>query len=238
MSIYYDAYYGDSTTKMKSGVDIVLSKLSKLELPYDIIFEIEKHVYHWIHSHKQPKIHKEILYSLYKKEFPVSTPVIVACEKGRLEHLKIFVAGYNDVNESGMTLKEYVNQEGKASGGYECTPLMIAANYEHFQIVKYLIEQCEAEPSIARSSTGANALHYAAYNKKDTKVIELLLTNMSLNSINKKDENGDTPLDDAYDNESPLRQEMIALLRLKGGKSNNHDENGRFVGEGKGDLNN
>lgn len=32
MSIYYDAYYGDSTTKMKSGVDIILSKLSKLEL--------------------------------------------------------------------------------------------------------------------------------------------------------------------------------------------------------------
>ena len=58
MSIYYDAYYGDSTTKMKSGVYIILSKLSKLELPYDIIFEIEKHVYHWIHSHKQPKIHK------------------------------------------------------------------------------------------------------------------------------------------------------------------------------------
>ena len=115
MSIYYDAYYGDSTTKMKSGVDIVLSKLSKLELPYDIIFEIEKHVYHWIHSHKQPKIHKEILYSLYKKEFPDSTPVTVACEKGRLEHLKIFVAGYNYVNESGMTLKEYVNQVGKDS---------------------------------------------------------------------------------------------------------------------------
>ena len=224
---------------MKSGVDIVLSKLSKLELPYDIIFEIEKHVYHWIHSHKQPKIHKEILYSLYKKEFPDSTPVTVACEKGRLEHLKIFVAGYNDVNESGMTLKEYVNQEGKDSDGDKCTPLIIAAFKEHFQIVKYLIEQCEAAPNIAHSEYGVNALHTAAAdNKKDTKVIELLLTHMSLDSIN-KNIGGGTPLDCAYvNNHSPIRQEIIALLRSKGGKANNHDENGRFVGRGNGDLNN
>ena len=49
---------------------------------------------------------------------------------------------------------------------------------------------------------------------------------------------GSTPLDWAYRrNESPLRQEIIALLRLKGGKANKYDENGRFVGEGNGDLN-
>ena len=47
-----------------------------------------------------------------------------------------------------------------------------------------------------------------------------------------------TPLDDCYDrNESPLQQEMIALLRSKGGKANNYDENGRRVGRGNGDLN-
>ena len=56
----------------------------------------------------------------------------------------------------------------------------VAARYEHFQLVKYLIEQGEADPNIANSD-GSNALHYAAwYNKKNTKVIELLLTNMSL----------------------------------------------------------
>ena len=43
---------------------------------------------------------------------------------------------------------------------------MIAAMYEHFQIVKYLIEQCEADPNIA-NSYGRNALHEAAgYNKR------------------------------------------------------------------------
>ena len=39
-------------------------------------------------------------------------------------------------------------------------------------------------------------------------------------------------LDDAYrHNDSPLRQEIIALLRSKGGKANCYDANGRHVGE-------
>ena len=61
---------------------------------------------------------------------------------------------------------------------------------------------------------------------------------MTLDSINKKDRGGSTPLDYAYDdNDSPIRQEIIALLRSKGGKANCYDENGRRVGEGNGDLN-
>ena len=61
---------------------------------------------------------------------------------------------------------------------------------------------------------------------------------MPLNSINKKTRSGYTPLDWAYrNNRSPIRQEIIALLRSKGGKANCYDENGRFVGEGNGDLN-
>ena len=38
-------------------------------------------------------------------------------------------------------------------------------------------------------------------------------------------------------NRSPIRQEIIALLRSKGGKANYFDENGRRVGRGNGDLN-
>ena len=60
---------------------------------------------------------------------------------------------------------------------------------------------------------------------------------MPLNSINKKNGAGLTPLDEAYCNDSPLRQEIIALIRSKGGKANYHDENGRNVGEDNGDLN-
>ena len=84
-----------------------------------------------------------------------------------------------------------------------------------------------------------NALHCAAYNNETTTdVIELLLTHMSLDSINKKNGGGWTPLDNAYLlNDSPLRQEIITLLRSKGGKANLFDENGRYVGRGNGDLN-
>jgi ankyrin repeat protein len=161
----------------------------------------------------------------YEEEFPRGTPIVVACEKGRFEDVKLLITGRNnDVNGSNgnnnnnMTLKEYVNQEGKDSGGYKYTPLMIAAQNGHFQVVKYLIEQGEADPNIANSD-GFNALHLAALNnEKDTKVIELLLTNMSLNSINKKDGGGTTPLDQAYYNISPIKQKIIDLIRRKGGK--------------------
>ena len=61
---------------------------------------------------------------------------------------------------------------------------------------------------------------------------------MTLDSINKKTSGEVTPLDCAYLlNRSPLRQEIIALLRSKGGKANLIDENGRMVGDGNGDLN-
>ena len=144
------------------------------------------------------------------------------------------VNGYRD----DMTLKDMVSQVGKDSRGDEETPLMIAAWNEHFQVVKYLIEQGEADPNIA-DSDGYNALHWAAYNNMtNTELIELLLTHMTLDSINKKSRGEWTPLDNAYrNNRSPLRPEIIALLRSKGGKANCFDENGRYVGEGNGDLN-
>ena len=61
---------------------------------------------------------------------------------------------------------------------------------------------------------------------------------MSLDSINKKNRWGRTPLDlHIIVIIISIRQEIIALLRSKGGKANWHDENGRDVGEGNGDLN-
>ena len=83
-----------------------------------------------------------------------------------------------------------------------------------------------------------NALHLAAGNNgTNTELIQLLLTHMTLDSINKKSGWGRTPLDMAYSNNSPIQQEIIALLRSKGGKANYYDENGRDVGRGNGDLN-
>ena len=186
------------------------------------------------------------LYQRYGNEFEGSTALVCACERGRMNDVLLFVNLHrfhkyiemNGVKEDNMTLNEMVNQVGQDSYGLERTPLMTAARNEHFHIVKYLIEQGEADPNIA-NSYGNNALHVATgWNRTTTELIELLLTHMTLNSINKKNGGGYTPLDLAYHhNHSPLRQEMIALLRSKGGKANCFDENGRYVGPGNGDLN-
>ena len=54
---------------------------------------------------------------------------------------------------------------------------------------------------------------------------------MSLDSINQDDEDGYTPLGWCYDeNHSPIRQEIIALLRSTGGIANKYDENGNRIG--------
>ena len=161
----------------------------------------------------------------YEEEFPDGTPLVVACQKGRFEDVKLLIIGHdvngsNGNNNNNMTLKEYVSHVGKDSYGIECAPLMAAAREEHFQIVKYLIEQGEADPNIA-DSDGYNALHYAArFSTKDTKLIELLLTNMSLNTINQKNRYGGyLPLDCVYKfNKSPIKQKIIDLIRSKGGK--------------------
>ena len=172
------------------------------------------------------------LYRRYRLEFKRKSTLVCACGEGRMNDVLLFVNLHrfhkyiemNGVKEGNMTVKEMVNQVGQDSRGYEyieCTPLMAAARNEHFQIVKYLIEQGEADPNIAKSRDGRNALHYAAWrNKKDTEVIELLLTNMPLNSINKKGGfRGSTPLDFAYKyNKSPIQQAIIDLIRSKGGK--------------------
>eukprot|EP00942_MAST-04A_sp_MAST-4A-sp1_P006697 g6697.t1 len=78
-----------------------------------------------------------------KKEFPDGTPLVCACEKGRVEDVKLLIAGHDvngsNGNNNNMTLKEYVNQEGKNSYGDERTPLMAAAEEEYFQIIIDLI---------------------------------------------------------------------------------------------------
>ena len=83
-----------------------------------------------------------------------------------------------------------------------------------------------------------NALHLSAYdNKKSTRITESLLKKMPLESINKKNITGKTPLDNAYRNGSPIKNDIRQLIRQHGGKANRHDRNGKEVEYGKGDLN-
>ncbi len=219
------------------------------DVALSIDFEGRRSINEMILSHPARRLY--LLIERYKREVPHGTPIVCACERGRMDDVELFMNlhpfykyitnsdanGYRD----DMILKDMVNQVGKTSYGWEHTPLMTAAREEYFHVVKYLIEQCEADPNIAKSN-GWNALHFAACrawnNRTTTEMIQLLLTHMTLNSINKKNWGGSTPLDNAYrNNRSPIRQEIIALLRSKGGKANYHDENGRNVGEGNGDLN-
>ena len=195
-----------------------------------------------------------LLIEQYQEEFPNGTPFIVACEKGCMEDVQLFVKLHrfhkyvktNGVNKRGMTLKEMVNQVGRNSSGSrrsrgrsgsDWTPLTIAANNEHSNIVQYLIEQGEADPNIT-NSIGMNALHYeASYNNTSTGCIQVLLAHMTITSINQK-LGGYTPLDYVYDyNHSEVKQEIIALIRSVGGKANYYNANGIRVGDGKGDLN-
>jgi ankyrin repeat protein len=204
-----------------------------------------------IQKHPARKLY--LLIERYKRDFPededgVPTPIVCACGHGRMDDVELFVSfhpfhkyitnrdvsGYRD----DMTLKDMVNQVGKDRYGTETTPLMEAVVDKHFQVVQYLIEQGEADPNIPNRYS-YNVLHFAARsNRTNIEFIKLLISHMSLNSINMMNAWEQTPLDEVYfANHSPLRQEIIALLRSKGGKANKHDENGRSVGAGNGDLN-
>ena len=114
-----------------------------------------------------PALRLYVLIESYKREFPrctqneniIPTPIVCACQYGRMDDVESFVnlhpfhqyitnRGVN-VPNGNMTLKEMVSQVGTTSRGWEYTPLMEAAGYEHFQIVKYLIEQGEADPNLS-----------------------------------------------------------------------------------------
>jgi len=150
----------------------------------------------------------------YRTEFPDGTPFVCACEKGRVEDVEGMIRG---ARAAGMDVTAMVSELGTSSYGYSYTPLMIAALYEHSTIIEILL-QCNADTATTDNG-GWNALHYAAYNNKTTTTtVQLLLNNMKLEDINHKTTSGFTPLDVCYDNNSSIRQQLIDLIRQKGGK--------------------
>ena len=90
---------------------------------------------------------------------------------------------------------------------------------------------------------GSNSLHFAAYNsKKNVQTLQCLIDNYNGKDIktiiNQKTNNGYTSLDYVYkSNNSPIKNEIVSLLRKYGGKADRYDKNGKKVGKGKGDLN-
>ncbi len=175
----------------------------------------------------------------YKKEFPKGTPIVVMCEKGRLEDLKLFLKLFvacHDVDGTGVSVKKLLEEVGKNSYGNEMNTLIASAYGERPEV---LVQLLKYDVNTAITNNIGNALHYSAGgNNKSTRCIESLLKKMSLESINKIWQfQGMTPLDCAYDyNEGPIKNDIVQLIRQHGGKANCYDRNGVNVGKGKGDL--
>ena len=151
----------------------------------------------------------------YYAEFPRGTPLVCACEKGRVEDVEGMIRG---ARAAGMDVTAMVSEVGRTSSGTSWTPLMAAARYEHSTIIEILL-QYNADTATTAGYYGKNALHYAARNNKTTTTtVQLLLNNMKLEDINHKNEDGDTPLDWCYYNDSSIKQQLIDLIRQKGGK--------------------
>ena len=90
-------------------------------------------------------------------------------------------------------------------------------------------------------SNGWSSLHFAAWkSKKNVQTLQCLIDNYNGNIkdiINQKNDDGYTPLDCAYTwNDSPIKKDIVALLRQNGGKADRYDKNGSFKGKGKGEL--
>ena len=75
--------------------------------------------------------------------FQEGTPLVCACEKGRLEDVRVLVEGHDEMEKTGMSVDEMVSKEGKSSDGWTlCTPLQMAAINEQLEIVQYLVKTC------------------------------------------------------------------------------------------------
>ena len=77
----------------------------------------------------------------YKNEFPEGTPLVCACEKGRVEDVEGMIRG---ARAAGMDVTAMVSELGTISNGWSFTPLMAAAYYEHSTIIEILL-QCNAD---------------------------------------------------------------------------------------------
>ena len=189
------------------------------------------------------KIRYKSLIKDYKNKFPRDLPFFSACRIGILENVKLLVNNHpsrkyfinRDVNgddNNNMTLKEYVNQVRRYRYvGMYWTPLMIAVRWQHFHVVQYLIDECEADTNITDDG-GCNVLHLAVYSSylntmndfiMNIDLIQYLLKHMSIDSINRKCQRGKTPLDCAYMQgfvDSQNRLDVIKLIQSEGGRLN------------------
>ena len=204
---------------------------------------------------------KEELMKKYKERNPNPEESVynILAFNGSLDELKVVLA-----DESSENLKYILNTLQSAGYGPKemFTPLMTAAKYGNLEIVNYLLSLQETDPAVI-DNQGRNALHHAAvpweFNiQKRSTIVRKLTLRLGIEDINKIDEVGFTPLDLAFnkgevsegyknfvyntiyggkETGEKIRDAIIFWIQKYGGKANWHDENGRNVGRGNGDLN-
>eukprot|EP00944_MAST-04C_sp_MAST-4C-sp1_P014784 g14784.t1 len=162
------------------------------------------------------------------KEFPHGDPLVVVCEKGRLKDLQMFIDSgtVDNINRIGRDSVPYENHDN--SSYYKRTPLGIAVRYEQFEIVKYLLSLPNIDVGVP-DDDGTNPIHYAAaYSKINVDILTLLLNHKTFSKhvLNKRGRYrssiiGLSALSCAkYNNNYPVNNDIIQLLKSKGAKHN------------------
>ena len=135
----------------------------------------------------------EDLRKSYLKEYPNSTPFVIACELGDLDHVKLFVENQNAIDKT--TIKSMVNKLGINTSGCEYTALMVASLEGHFDVVKYLCElKLDGKDAVNIHKAGSNgwtSLMYAAFNEH-VDIVKYLLSKGA--EIDHADHNGENVL--------------------------------------------
>ena len=204
-----EKYISDKSKEAESLMKSYESKLSKIELKLkqmeDPDTELQRlkdiHNNHLdVISQQQQKFVEnmqncivEDLRESYLKQYPNSTPFIIACELGDLDHVKLFIENHNSMQET--TINDMANNLGVNTDGCEYTALMIASLEGHLDVVKYLCElQVNGKDVVNIHKAGNNgwtSLMYASF-KEHVDIVRYLLSKGA--KTDHADHNGETAL--------------------------------------------
>ena len=153
-SVYYAAYY-----KNKEVENFLMDKIANYQDK-----EMGKIAGEYEEAIQKPRLKAQEVVRDYEKEFPQGTPMVCACERGRLKDVQLLMKGH-DVRETGMSVEEMISIEGRDSYGCPRTPLGAAVENKKFEVVSYLIKNTKNTDIIVENVDryGCNSLHYAAW---------------------------------------------------------------------------
>jgi ankyrin repeat protein len=179
-----------------------------------------------IYEYVKNVIYKYLTNKYYKIKSN-GTPFVIACEMGNINDVKLFIINHS-IEISGIKLDDMVNQLGISCYEDNVTPLMEAINNNNYEVIKYLIDNCNIDTSIT-DDNGSIFLHCLPFYSFDKNVLKYLFDKTDYKSyINQMNNYLDTPLDCIYKSFEYKRIEeckkdldLINFLRSYGAKVNN-----------------